>query len=570
MEHLETIVTEPRQPELEPNFPPADSSAAIFIGRLGSKEVTKVNFPFTEGPEGSVGLPAGPLDEIVVDLKPDNVLWIRLPEREKTDKEINSDDGYLELLGGRLRIDKNRWEVTVDGVAHRIPKREFEVLEMLARHKNMVLSSDQILNGVFDGYGVGNIVTVNISSLRKKLGEAGDSIKTIRGIGYMLEDRKPSSLSEPEPQRQVGLVNADREKDSEEKVMEFAGGRVVIDSLRRELVIDGVIQKTTTTEFNILEVMAKNGGRVTTRKEVINELYGGFGSGRVVDVHLSQVRKRLGDFAELIKTVRGVGYLLRDTYQEATVDQPSSGSIEISLETDTEPVSEEVEETLGEFVMNILDGKIEPEKVKADLSQEFIKATELPPTIDAEIVTLLNALRRNMNTSDIVYAIFHGKIDREQFGHIRNLLEYMAQDGTIADMGRGYYATYGGDEDLTPEHSGPVLAGFEFPEDFSEQVLEMAGSNGGIHIGSIVREVFGKRLESREFSLVKSAVNNLCTEGRLMNLGGGNFRLAAPTTEGNHNDGVPVSSQGDITAMLREAGIFSTQQPSRRGRNRRR
>ncbi len=69
----------------------------------------------------------------------------------------------------------------------------------------------------------------------------------------------------------------------------------------------------TTIEFDLLKALAENRGRVLSREQLLEKVWGGeyFGETRVVDVHLGHVREKLGR-DDLIVTVRGVGYRFED------------------------------------------------------------------------------------------------------------------------------------------------------------------------------------------------------------------------------------------------------------------
>src|SRR5512141_3224868 len=69
----------------------------------------------------------------------------------------------------------------------------------------------------------------------------------------------------------------------------------------------------TAIEFDLLKALAENRGRVLSREQLLEKVWGGqyFGEMRVVDVHLGHVRQKLGS-EDLIATVRGVGYRFED------------------------------------------------------------------------------------------------------------------------------------------------------------------------------------------------------------------------------------------------------------------
>ncbi len=90
---------------------------------------------------------------------------------------------------------------------------------------------------------------------------------------------------------------------------------LIIDVARHEVRVNHMAVDLTATEFKILHQMATQPGRVFTRAQLLNRVVG---MGVVVierniDVHIRSVRKKLGDAAQLIQTIRGVGYRVVDT-----------------------------------------------------------------------------------------------------------------------------------------------------------------------------------------------------------------------------------------------------------------
>lgn len=87
-------------------------------------------------------------------------------------------------------LDENRHTVLVDGNETELTYKEYEILKQLIRNRDIVLSRDRLMEIVW-GYNFeqGNrTVDVHIQSLRKKLGTAGEHIKTIRNVGYKVGD----------------------------------------------------------------------------------------------------------------------------------------------------------------------------------------------------------------------------------------------------------------------------------------------------------------------------------------------------------------------------------------------
>jgi len=89
---------------------------------------------------------------------------------------------------GDLVIDPASREVTLKGNRLELRRKEFDLLLTLARHKNIVLTREQLLNLVwgYDFYGTTRTVDVHIARLREKLAGSNVVIETVHGVGYRL------------------------------------------------------------------------------------------------------------------------------------------------------------------------------------------------------------------------------------------------------------------------------------------------------------------------------------------------------------------------------------------------
>jgi two-component system alkaline phosphatase synthesis response regulator PhoP len=97
----------------------------------------------------------------------------------------------------------------------------------------------------------------------------------------------------------------------ENQVLAFRHMR--IDLGARRVTMDGRPIELTAVEFDLLKVLAEGRGRVLTREQLLEAVWGGtyYGEMRVVDVHLGHIRQKLGS-QQIIVTVRGVGYRFED------------------------------------------------------------------------------------------------------------------------------------------------------------------------------------------------------------------------------------------------------------------
>ena len=103
---------------------------------------------------------------------------------------LSAGKGKSYLSYHRIRLDSSRFEVLIDDQVVDFTLKEYELLEFLIQHKGQALSRDVLLDRLwgFEYDGDTRIVDVHIFKIRDKLKPYGIKIKTIRGVGYMLED----------------------------------------------------------------------------------------------------------------------------------------------------------------------------------------------------------------------------------------------------------------------------------------------------------------------------------------------------------------------------------------------
>ena len=100
---------------------------------------------------------------------------------------VNNDDGVISV--GDIVMDKNAHEVSVGGKQIELSYKEFELLAYFIDNQGIALSRERILNNVwnYDYFGDARTIDTHVKKLRSKLGEKGDLIKTIWGMGYKFE-----------------------------------------------------------------------------------------------------------------------------------------------------------------------------------------------------------------------------------------------------------------------------------------------------------------------------------------------------------------------------------------------
>ena len=103
-------------------------------------------------------------------------------------RRSNNAVGEVMDVGG-IEINKAAHQVTIDGKPIELSYKEFELLTYFVENQGIALSREKILNNVwnYDYFGDARTIDTHVKKLRSKLGDKGDYIKTIWGMGYKFE-----------------------------------------------------------------------------------------------------------------------------------------------------------------------------------------------------------------------------------------------------------------------------------------------------------------------------------------------------------------------------------------------
>ncbi|WP_427041751.1 response regulator transcription factor [Fusobacterium sp. SB021] len=107
-------------------------------------------------------------------------------------KKLLKIDGNSVYKFENLFFDAKKGEISVNSESKELTRREIQFLEYMFKNKGIIFSRDQLLNEVwgFDFDGDDRVVDTLVRRVRKKLGEYDFILKTIRGMGYVLDENK--------------------------------------------------------------------------------------------------------------------------------------------------------------------------------------------------------------------------------------------------------------------------------------------------------------------------------------------------------------------------------------------
>jgi DNA-binding response OmpR family regulator len=187
-----------------------------------------------------------------------------------------------------------------------------DLFHFLAREKPDLILLDLMLPGT-DGLEVcrhirrsEDLASIPIIMLTAR----GDESDKVVGLELGADDyvTKPFSVKEL-----IARIHAVlRRPAGSEPGRRIVVGPLVIDLDKFEVLVGGAKTELTATEFKILQLLASRRGRVFTRDQILDFLWGQDKAviDRTVDVHIRNLREKLGPAGALIKNVRGVGYKL--------------------------------------------------------------------------------------------------------------------------------------------------------------------------------------------------------------------------------------------------------------------
>ncbi len=182
-------------------------------------------------------------------------------------------------------------------------------MDLIANERPLLVLMDIGLPGQIDGLEACRQIRKKDSVPIIVITARGDEADRIFGLELGADDyvTKPFSPRELVARVKTILRRTDGLRDESGEIR--SNGTLSLDPMRRELTMDGELVVLTAREFDLLEFFLTHAGIVHSRRQLLDGVWGRgwFGDDRTVDVHVRQLRRKLGD-AFPLTTVWGVGY----------------------------------------------------------------------------------------------------------------------------------------------------------------------------------------------------------------------------------------------------------------------
>jgi two-component system alkaline phosphatase synthesis response regulator PhoP len=217
---------------------------------------------------------------------------------------VDDEEHILELI--KFNLEKNGYKVITSA-------NGIEALKLVRSESPQLLLLDLMLPGM-DGYDVCKEIRKDNSTSSTPivmLSAKGEELDKILGLELGADDyiTKPFSVRE-----MLARVKAILRRTTIQLIdKSYKFGNIIIDFEKHEVVKDGQKIDLTLKEFELLEMLTRNKGRVMTRDFLLDEIWGYeyIGETRTVDVHIRHLRQKIevdDKNPKYIETVRGIGY----------------------------------------------------------------------------------------------------------------------------------------------------------------------------------------------------------------------------------------------------------------------
>ena len=215
---------------------------------------------------------------------------------------VDDDTNICELL--RLYLTKEGYQVTVANDGE-------EGLEKFNQVKPDMVLLD-VMMPKMDGLEVCRRIRKAGNTPVMMLTAKGETFDKVLGLEMGADDYVVKPFNIRELMLRVRAILRRRSQDTGKRVINRHG--VSLDQQGRRVSINGRTLELTALEYRIFEDFFLNAGRIRTREELLSSVWGYQFEGyeRTVDVHIARLRRKLGEAAQYLETVRGMGYRYKE------------------------------------------------------------------------------------------------------------------------------------------------------------------------------------------------------------------------------------------------------------------
>ena len=142
------------------------------------------------------------------------------------------------------------------------------------------------------------------------LSARGEEYDRIHGFELGVDDYVVKPFSPKELMMRIGAILKRSTGTARQEAEVVTIGTLMVDFTARRVTLDNRVLELSPKEYDLLFYMVRNRGIALTREKLISQVWGYdfFGDDRTLDTHIKLLRRQLGDYAEKITTLRGVGY----------------------------------------------------------------------------------------------------------------------------------------------------------------------------------------------------------------------------------------------------------------------
>ena len=212
----------------------------------------------------------------------------------------------------------------LDLVSYNLRQAGFAVLQAEDGEKALVTIEEEVVNLVVLDLMLPGIDGLEVCRLLKQgarnrelpilmLTARTEEVDRIVGLELGADDYLVKPFSPRELVLRIRAILRRAQGSEEAESEQIVAGLLAIDLVGHRVQIAGDHVELTATEFKLLTTLAQRRGRVQSREELLNVVWGYEHSGycRTVDTHIRRLREKLGIAAEFVETVRGMGYRFR-------------------------------------------------------------------------------------------------------------------------------------------------------------------------------------------------------------------------------------------------------------------